>query len=132
MEINILLSLIYKIGRNFLYGSFFQKSFWDVIRLKGSVDFYFLILYTLYIIKKGKKKMLNIENTKAIILTNEQWDAIEVVNNLTKDLDKAYPRETIDYLISPITGEIVDPMEFGRIRGVLDFISSCPFKVIPK
>ena len=76
--------------------------------------------------------MLNIENTKAIILTNEQWEAIEVVNNLTKDLDKAYPRETIDYLISPITGEIVDPIEFGRIRGVLDFISSGPFKVIPK
>ena len=41
--------------------------------------------------------MLNIENTKTIILTNEQWEAIEVVNNLTKDLDKAYPRETIDY-----------------------------------
>ena len=76
--------------------------------------------------------MLNIENTKAIILTSEQWEAIEVVNNLTKDLDKAYPRETIDYLISPITGEIVDPMEFGRIRGVLDFISNHPFKVIPK
>ena len=132
MEINILLSLIYKIGRNFLYGSFFQKSFWDVIRLKGSVDFYFLILYTLYIIKRGEKKMLNIENTKAIILTSEQWDAIEVVNNLTKDLDKAYPRETIDYLISPITGEIVDPIEFGRIRGILDFISNYPFKVVPK
>ena len=76
--------------------------------------------------------MLNIENTKTIILTNEQWDAIEVVNNLTKDLDKAYPRETIDYLINPATGEIVDPMEFGRIRGILDFISNCPFKVIPK
>ena len=76
--------------------------------------------------------MLNIENTKAIILTNEQWEAIEVVNNLTKDLDKAYPRETIDYLISPITGEIVSPTEFGRIRGVLDFISNCPFKVVPK
>ena len=132
MEINILLSLIYKIGRNFLYGSFFQKSFWDVIRLRLVVDFYFLILYTLYIIKRGEKKMLNIENTKAIILTSEQWEAIEVVNNLTKDLDKAYPRETIDYLISPITGEIVDPMEFGRIRGVLDFISNYPFKVVPK
>ena len=132
MEINILLSLIYKIGRNFLYGSFFQKSFWDVIRLRLVVDFYFLILYTLYIIKRGEKKMLNIENTKAIILTSEQWKAIEVVNNLTKDLDKAYPRETIDYLISPITGEIVDPMEFGRIRGVLDFISNYPFKVVPK
>ena len=76
--------------------------------------------------------MLNIENTKAIILTNEQWKAIEVVNNLTKDLDKAYPRETIDYLISPITGEIVDPMEFGRIRGILDFISNYPCKVVPK
>lgn len=76
--------------------------------------------------------MLNIENTKAIILTNEQWEAIEVVNNLTKDLDKAYPRETIDYLICPTTGEIVDPIEFGRIRGILDFISNYPFKVIPK
>ena len=76
--------------------------------------------------------MLNIENTKAIILTSEQWEAIEVVNNLTKDLDKAYPRETIDYLINPATGEIVDPMEFGRIRGILDFISNYSFKVIPK
>ena len=73
--------------------------------------------------------MLNIENTKTIILTSEQWDAIEVVNNLTKDLDKAYPSETIDYLINPATGEIVDPMEFGRIRGVLDFIATQPFKI---
>ena len=73
--------------------------------------------------------MLNIENTKTIILTSEQWDAIEVVNNLTKDLDKAYPWETIDYLINPATGEIVDPMEFGRIRGVLDFMATQPFKI---
>lgn len=76
--------------------------------------------------------MLNIANTKTIILTSEQWDAIEVIDNLTKDLSKAYPSETIDYLINPTTGEIVDPMEFGRIRGVLDFISNCPFKVVPK
>ena len=73
--------------------------------------------------------MLNIEETKTIILTGEQWEAIEVVNNLTKDLDKAYPRETVDYLINPTTGEIVDPMEFGRIRGVLDFIATQPFKI---
>ena len=73
--------------------------------------------------------MLNIENTKTIILTSEQWEAIEVVNNLTKDVDKAYPWETIDYLINPATGEIVDPMEFGRIRGVLDFIATQPFKI---
>ena len=73
--------------------------------------------------------MLNIENTKTIILTSEQWDAIELVNNLTRELDKAYPRETIDYLINPTTGEIVDPIEFGRIRGVLDFIASQPFKI---
>ena len=73
--------------------------------------------------------MLNIENTKTIILTSEQWEAIEVVNNLTKDLDKAYPWETIDYLINPATGEIVDPTEFGRIRGVLDFIATQPFKI---
>ena len=76
--------------------------------------------------------MLNIANTKTIILTSEQWDAIEVIDNLMNDLNKAYPRETIDYLINPTTGEIVDPMEFGRIRGVLDFISNCPFKVVPK
>lgn len=73
--------------------------------------------------------MLNIENTKTIILTSEQWDAIELVNNLTRELDKAYPRETVDYLINPTTGEIVDPIEFGRIRGVLDFIASQPFKI---
>ena len=73
--------------------------------------------------------MLNIENTKTIILTSEQWDAIELVNNLTRELDKAYPRETIDYLINPATGEIVDPMEFGRIRGVLDFIATRPFQI---
>ena len=73
--------------------------------------------------------MLNIENTKTIILTSEQWDAIELVSNLTRELDKTYPRETIDYLINPATGEIVDPMEFGRIRGVLDFIATQPFKI---
>ena len=73
--------------------------------------------------------MLNIENTKTIILTSEQWDAIELVSNLTRELDKAYPRETIDYFINPATGEIVDPMEFGRIRGVLDFIATQPFKI---
>lgn len=73
--------------------------------------------------------MLNIEETKTIILTAEQWEAIEVVNNLTKDLDKAYPRETIDYLINPATGEIISPTEFGRIRGVLDFIATQPFKI---
>ena len=76
--------------------------------------------------------MLNIANTKTIILTSEQWDAIEVIDNLMNDLSKAYSRESIDYLINPATGEIVDPMEFGRIRGVLDFISNCPFKVVPK
>lgn len=76
--------------------------------------------------------MLNIANTKTIILTSEQWDAIEVIDNLMNDLSKAYSRESIDYLINPATGEIVDSMEFGRIRGVLDFISNCPFKVVPK
>ena len=64
-----------------------------------------------------------------LMLLHLQHNAIEVVNNLTKDLDKAYPRETIDYLINPTTGEIVDPMEFGRIRGVLDFIATQPFKI---
>ena len=73
--------------------------------------------------------MLNIENTKTIILTNEQWEAITIIDELTKDLDKAYPRETVDYLINPTTGEIVDPIEFGRIRGILDFIATQPFKI---
>ena len=88
-----------------------------------------IIYYNIIRKRKGENKMLNIENTKTIILTNEQWEAIEVVNNLTKDLNKDYPRETVDYLINPATGEIVDPMEFGRIRGVLDFIATQPFKI---
>ena len=76
--------------------------------------------------------MLNIENTKTIILTKEQWEAIEIVNDLMKDLTTAYPRETIDYLINPATGEIVEAMEFARIRGILDFISTEPFKIVLK
>ena len=76
--------------------------------------------------------MLNIENTKTIILTKEQWEAIEIVNDLMKDLTTAYPRETIDYLINPATGEIVEAMAFARIRGILDFISTEPFKIVLK
>ena len=76
--------------------------------------------------------MLNIENTKTIILTKEQWEAIEIVNDLMKDLTTAYPRETIDYLINPSTGEIVEAMAFGRVRGILDFISTEPFKAVLK
>ena len=76
--------------------------------------------------------MLNVENTKTIILTKEQWEAIEVVNDLMKDLTTAYPRETIDYLINPATGEIVEAMAFARIRGILDFIATEPFKPVLK
>lgn len=76
--------------------------------------------------------MLNIENTKIIILTKEQREAIEVVNDLMKDLTTAYPRETVNYLINPATGEIVEAMEFGRVRGVLDFITTEPFKIVLK
>lgn len=76
--------------------------------------------------------MLNIENTKTIILTKEQWEAIEIVNDLMKDLTTAYPRETIDYLINPATGEIVEAMAFARIRGILDFIATEPFKPVLK
>ena len=76
--------------------------------------------------------MLNIENTKMITLTKEQWEAIEVVNDLMKDLITAYPRETVDYLINPATGEIVEAMAFGRVRGILDFISTEPFKIVLK
>ena len=76
--------------------------------------------------------MLNIENTKTIILTKEQWEAIEIVNDLMKDLTTAYPRETIDYLINPATGEIVEAMAFARIRGILDFIVTEPFKPVLK
>lgn len=76
--------------------------------------------------------MLNIENTKMITLTKEQWEAIEVVQDLMKDLTTAYPRETIDYLINPATGEIVEAMAFGRVRGILDFIATQPFKPVLK
>lgn len=76
--------------------------------------------------------MLNIENTKTIILTKEQWEAIEVVQDLMKDLTIAYPRETVDYLINPATGEIVEAMAFRRVRGILDFIATQPFKPVLK
>ena len=76
--------------------------------------------------------MLNIANTKSIILTKEQWEAIEVVNDLMLDLKTAYPMETVDYLINPATGEIVEAMEFGRVRGILDFIATEPFKIVLK
>ena len=49
-----------------------------------------------------------------------------------KDLTTAYPRETVDYLINPSTGEIVEAMAFGRVRGILDFIATQPFKAVLK
>lgn len=73
--------------------------------------------------------MLHTEDTKMIVLSLEQWDAIEIIDNLMKDLQKIYPNETIEYLINPATGEIVETREFGRIRGVLRFLSTEPFQV---
>lgn len=73
--------------------------------------------------------MLHTEETKMIILNKEQWNAIEIIDNLMKDLQKIYPDETIEYLINPATGEIVETKNFGRIRGILRFISTEPFQV---
>lgn len=73
--------------------------------------------------------MLHTENTKMIILNGEQWDAIEIIDNLMKDLQKIYPDETIEYLINPATCEIVETRDFGRIRGILSFISTEPFQI---
>ena len=73
--------------------------------------------------------MLHTEDTKMIILSSEQWDAIEIIDNLMKDLQKIYPDETIEYLINPATCEIVETRDFGRIRGILSFISTEPFQI---
>lgn len=73
--------------------------------------------------------MLHTEDTKMIVLSWEQWDAIEIIDNLMKDLQKIYPNETIEYLINPATDEIVETRDFGRIRGILSFISTEPFQV---
>ena len=73
--------------------------------------------------------MLHTEDTKMIILSWEQWDAIKIIDNLMKDLQKRYPNETIEYLINPVTGEIVETRDFGKIRGILSFISTEPFQV---
>ena len=73
--------------------------------------------------------MLHIEETKMIFLNGEQWNAIEIIDNLMKDLQKIYPNETIEYLINPATGEIVETRDFGRIRGILKFISTEPFQI---
>ena len=73
--------------------------------------------------------MLHTEDTKMIVLSREQWDAIEIIDNLMKDLQKIYPNETIEYLINPVTGEIVETRDFGRIRGILNFIATQPFQI---
>lgn len=73
--------------------------------------------------------MLHTEETKMIILSGEQWDAIKIIDNLMKDLQKIYPDETIEYLINPATCEIVETRDFGRIRGILSFISTEPFQI---
>lgn len=73
--------------------------------------------------------MLHTEETKMIILNGEQWDAIKIIDNLMKNLQKIYPDETIEYLINPATCEIVETRDFGRIRGILSFISTEPFQV---
>ena len=64
-----------------------------------------------------------------IILNGEQWDAIEIIDNLMKDLQKTYPDETIEYLINPATCEIIETKDFGKVRGILNFISTEPFQV---
>ena len=73
--------------------------------------------------------MLNAEDTKMIVLNCEQWDAIEIIDNLMKDLEKAYPHETVEYLINPATCEIIETIEFGKVRGILNFIATQPFQV---
>lgn len=73
--------------------------------------------------------MLHTEETKMIILNGEQWDAIEIIDNLMKDLQKIYPNETIEYLINPATCEIIETKDFGKIRGILSFIATQPFQV---
>ena len=73
--------------------------------------------------------MLHTEDTKMIVLSSEQWNAIEIIDNLMKDLQKIYPDETIEYLINPATCEIVETRDFGRIRGILSFISTEPFQI---
>ena len=73
--------------------------------------------------------MLHTEDTKMIVLSSEQWGAIEIIDNLMKDLQKIYPDETIEYLINPATCEIVETRDFGRIRGILSFISTEPFQI---
>ena len=73
--------------------------------------------------------MLHTEDTKMIVLSWEQWDAIEIIDNLMKDLQKIYPNETIEYLINPATYEIIETKDFGKIRGILSFIATQPFQV---
>ena len=72
--------------------------------------------------------MLHTEDAQMIVLSREQCDAIEIINNLMKDLQKIYPDETIEYLINPATCEIVETRDFGRIRGILSFIATEPFQ----
>lgn len=73
--------------------------------------------------------MLHTEDTKMIVLSWEQWDAIKTIDNLMKDLERVYPHETIEYLINPATCEIVETKDFGKVRGILNFIATQPFQI---
>lgn len=73
--------------------------------------------------------MIEIKNAKAIFIPSEQYEAIVTVEEIMRELMTLYPEETVDYLINPTTGELIETREFARIRGILSFIREQPFEV---
>lgn len=75
--------------------------------------------------------MVKIKNAKAFAFSRDEYVSFETVMNTMTQLQKMFPRETVKFLENPVTGEIVDPDDFARVKGVIDFLRDCPFEIIP-
>lgn len=75
--------------------------------------------------------MVEIKNAKALAFNSDEYVSFETVMNTMTQLQEMFPRETVRFLQNPVTGEIVDPDDFARVKGVIDFLRNCPFEIIP-
>lgn len=61
---------------------------------------------------------------KAIMLTQEERNAFDKVNEVLSKVQKIYDKSDVKHLESAITGECVDPAELARVKGILGFFNS--------
>lgn len=72
--------------------------------------------------------MIEMENIRYLNFTEKEYEAFNTVIKIMDTLKLRYPEETIDSLINPLTGEIVEPKEFSRVKSVINFITDNPFR----